>query len=181
MVSKRLRSTTRQNLLRLDRQLRQEVRDELVATGEELHRKQRMVVTRWKHKPRFNRPVITLTPALMSVVVAPDQRSRAGMIYRWIDKGTGRYGSKKTAYNIPKVLTAQSKLLKFRTGYIPKTAPVAKSQPGGMAVGGWVTKKQVRHPGIRPRKFSETFLKQLSPPLQRRIDNAIRRAIRRVK
>jgi hypothetical protein len=178
MASKVIRNTIRQSVVRGDQLLRQEVNDELDRTAEELTRKQRLVVARWKIKPRF-RAEKKITGSIVRVLVVPDRRSKAGKIYQWIDKGTGRYGPSKRAYKIPSVVTADSKLLRFRTGYIAKTAPIARVKAGGMAVGGWVSARQVTHPGIKARKFSETFNSQLSPDFRRRIENAIRRAVRR--
>jgi len=83
----------------------------------------------------------------------------------------------KGPYPIPKIIVP-GKFLRFRTGYSARTAPIAKFNVGtGMANGGWVTKKQVMHPGIKKRKFMETFLEDMTPPLERRVQTRITNAI----
>lgn len=179
MPSRRIGSTIRQNLIRLDHQLRREILDELNDAGDTMKREFKKVTSDWRHKPKFNtfteigRKQIVLT-------VIPEKFGMAANIWRWVDAGTGRYGKRKSAYPIRPKRTNPTQTLRFRTGYSPKTAPVAKYNQGtGSASGPWVSKKEVMHPGIKPRKFTITISNKLKPPLTVRIERAIARAIRR--
>lgn len=179
MVSRRTQSTVRRIVVSRDRLLRQELRDEMTRAANALELLHEQSVRGWSFEVRFIKS-ISVTRNLIAALVRPDARTKAGKIYTYVDKGTGLHGPRQQAYKIPKFVTPDSKLLKFRTNYQPKTKPVAKANAGpGTATGGWVTKQQVTHPGIEARKFSETYIERLSPSFKRRIDNAIRRAVRR--
>lgn len=178
MPAKRIGTPLKQKQIRLDRTLRAELQTEMDFAGLALLRAHNRFVTGFKNKPRFSLKKV-LTRYEISVTVAVDKRTKAGRIYNWIDKGTGRYGVKKRAYEIKPKPSNKSGLLSFRTQYIPKTAPIAKVGGLGKAVGQRIRVKRVMHPGIKPRKFSQTIEKKLNPPFKRRIDNAIRRSVRR--
>lgn len=179
MVSRRTRSTVRRIVVSRDKTLRAELRDEMQRAANALEVLHQQSVSSWSFDVRWIKQV-SVTRNLIAALVRPDARTKAGKIYTWVDKGTGLHGPRRQAYKIPKFVSASSKLLKFRTNYQPNTKPIAKANVGpGVATGGWVTAQQVTHPGIEARKFSETFIERLNPSLKRRIDNAIRRAIRR--
>lgn len=176
MPSRRVRSTARQALIEQDRLIQEELVATVRDTTEEGIAHFERITVQWKRKPKF-RPVLTVRP---SVIKSEIGISGAGALqWIWIDRGTGRRGPKKRAYVIlPKDPAGR---LKFQTGYAARTAPVAKFNRGpGRSFGPWVSPKVVVHPGIRPRKFTETlFEKRLSPPFKKRIENAIRRGVRR--
>lgn len=179
MPSRRVQSTLRQNIIALDTQLQKELQAELVATGKDIQKEFKKVTARWKNKPKF-----TMTTEIgrtrISVTVAPEKFGKANSIWRWVDLGTGRYGAKRAPYLIQPKRGNKRGLLFFRTGYAAKTAPVAKFNKGsGTATGKLISKKSVMHPGIKPRLFTKTIGDKLRPPLIKRIDNAIARAIRR--
>ncbi len=174
MPSRTFRSA-RRILMETNRQVLQAVRQELFFTGEDLMDKARDATSDWKHKPRWQKRMV-VTPSMINVTITPT--GRHATIFNYVDQGT------KGPYRIPKFIrpetqTAKPILLKFRTGYNARTAPIAKHHQGsGRATGSWVSKRQVLHPGIRARKFLTTFSEDLKPSLDRRVNNAIRRAVR---
>lgn len=174
MPSRAFRSA-RQHLIRTDTNVRRAVRQAVFEAADELNDKAETAVSDWKHKPRFQVQRV-ITPSMISVTISPAGRNAT--IFNYVDQGT------KGPYRIPKFIrpetqTAKPVLLKFRTGYNARTAPVAKHHQGsGRASGAWVSKRQVTHPGIRARKFLTTFEEELRPSLNRRVDNGIRRAVR---
>ena len=179
MVSRRTGNPVRRILVSRDQILREELRVEVEAAADELVRLHKATISDWSFDVRFIRQV-SVTRTLIGAIVRPDARTRGGKIYTYVDKGTGLHGPKGQAYKIPKFVSSTSKLLKFRTNYQPKTLPGARHHAGpGVASGGWVTAEQVTHPGIEAREFSATYIKRLSPDWRRRVENAIRRAVRR--
>ena len=95
-------------------------------------------------------------------------------IFRYVDRGTGKYGPKKRAYFIyPRF----APMLKFQTGYVPRTQPIAKFNVGpGKAFGAWVTTPFVLHPGIQAREFTADYVRNtLRPVYKKRILEAIQR------
>jgi hypothetical protein len=64
----------------------------------------------------------------------------------YVDQGT------KGPYPIP----AKNKpLLKWKSGFIAKTAPGRLVSQPGASFGGWRSAKEVTHPGIKPREISK--------------------------
>lgn len=176
MVSHKPRKQLKKTLIREDRNVRIGIRNELRATGEDAVAHLRTVTRSWSNKPNFT-PYLTVRPTYMSIEIVPGGRGKK--IWRFVDEGTGKYGKKKRAYQIPKS-PQPGRLLKFQANYSAKTAPVAKFNVGsGKKSGAWITKKTVMHPGIKPRHFIKTWFEKLRPPLGRRIDAAIKRMLGR--
>lgn len=96
------------------------------------------IVAGWKHRPVFQ---VERTRNTVAVTVKGPNRK----IFVWVDLGTPRH-----------VIRAKKKpMLKFRGGYQPKTrAGNSKFRGSGKATGRWTSKKQVNHPGTKPREFS---------------------------
>jgi hypothetical protein len=138
---------------------------ELRATGQELKTANDKVVRPWSHKPTF-RAEYSKSAAIRTVKVVAQGRHKA--IWGYVDLGTK-----------PHVIRAKNKpFLAFQSGYSARTAPVAKFNQGtGQKFGAWRRKKQVNHPGNAPRKFTETFFKELSPPFPDRIQAAVKRGL----
>lgn len=133
--------------------------DDIQSTGRDTTRE-------WKHKVDFGETV-TITPDIIDVLIKPTGRNVK--IFQYVDKGT------RGPYPIPKVLVP-GKFIRFQTGYSARTAPVAKYNVGtGQHFGNWVNKQQVQHPGIKPRKFLETYMDELLPSLQVRVQDEIDR------
>jgi hypothetical protein len=138
---------------------------ELRATGQELKTNNDKVVRSWNHKPTF-RVEYNKSASFKTVKIVAQGRHKA--IWGYVDLGTK-----------PHVIRAKNKpFLAFQSGYSARTAPVAKFNQGtGQKFGAWKRKKQVNHPGNKPRKFSETFFKELSPPFPDRIQAAVKRGL----
>ncbi len=104
----------------------------------------------WKGaKPKFE-VLIGLTGKDATVVVGPTGSDKAVLKWVWIDQGTKPH--KIRAKNVP--------LLKFRSGFSPKTLPnKIASFPSG-SFGPFVSKKEVNHPGTEPRNFTKIVVKR---------------------
>jgi hypothetical protein len=72
----------------------------------------------------------------------------------------------------PHVIRARTKpLLKFRTGFIPKTrVGIIGSWPGGYGVHSqWVSVKEVHHPGTRARNFHKVIVSRRTVTLRQEV------------
>jgi hypothetical protein len=180
MPSYRTRTTLRRWVISVDKDVRRELRQVVQNTAQELKDYLTGVTAKWEHKPKFRRVMVVRPTLIRASVQAVGKNSD---IFGYVDRGTGKYGARGAAYKIKPV---NAPALKFRAGYDARSRP--SDGPGsapranvgtGKAIGGWVTTKEVTHPGIRPRKFAETFEQKLQPNFRRRVSNAIRRAARR--
>jgi len=142
-----------------------EVLNELTATGQEVRTSHEKVVREWSSKPSF-KAELDVRPFTRTVKIKV--KGAAADIWTFVDKGTKPH--EIAAKNVP--------FLKFQTGYSARTAPVAKFNQGtGQKFGAWVTAAVVQHPGTEARKFTETILKELSPPIEDRIQAAVKRGL----
>ena len=140
----------------------QEVKPALVKSHE-------WVVEDWKHKPGFQGRKVIRSNSI-TVYVYPTGEHK--MIWYYVDQGTK-----------PHVIKAvRAPMLKFKTGYIAKTAaqPARLVSGGGRATGPWVSKASVNHPGSEGRGFSEQIAKEWEPDFKRLVDNAFTRISRRM-
>lgn len=172
--------TLRQWLIQKDKDVQRELRQVVQATAQEAKDYLTGVTSSWEHKVQFRR-VMVVSATLIKATVQAVGKNKA--IFGYVDRGTGKYGARGVAY---KIKPKDGGVLRFRGGYDARSQPAAG--PGGSpranigtgkAIGGWVSSKEVIHPGIRPRKFAETFEEKLQPNFRRRVNNAIRRAARR--
>lgn len=177
MQVREIRSQARQDLGRRLRNVPGELRRELEEHAGAVKAEFEDVVSDWsrQNRPQFTQKV-TVTARRITVEVRPYKGRKASTIFGYVDEGT------KGPYKIPKApKTVDSKppLLVFRTGYQPLTVPVAQAHVGtGTATGPWRRARQVTHPGIKARRFSETIRKRTYPDFRKRIERAIRRALR---
>lgn len=166
------RSPVRQWLVEMDKQLQKEIRKEVEQVSEEQKTYLQEVTEDWKHKPAFRRKMVVSSQRIVATVNAVGRHKK---IFGYVDKGTRPHKIKATV----------DKLLVFRLGYSPRTAPPSGGNPPqgkigtGKATGSFVSIAQVQHPGNAPRKFAETFEQNMKPDFARRIGNAIRRAVSR--
>ena len=161
-----IRSFLRQRIARFDTDFQEALKIELEVPARKLTNKHRAVVADWNDAPTFSYR-ITVGERSIRLTVFP--KGAARQKYRWIDKGTQPYVIR------PK----NAKALRFQTGYSARTRPTARFGLGsGKANGGWVSAKQVNHPGIAARGFSEKFAKDSLPEIRQIIQNAFRRATR---
>lgn len=133
--------------------------DDIQSTG-------RDAVREWRSKVDFGEN-LTLDTQRIEAIIKP--KGRAVKIFGFVDLGT------KPHVIMPR---KEGGMLKFRVGYSARTMPVAKYNVGtGQSFGSWATKAMIFHPGTKPRKFLETFMKELIPSFQVRVQQEITRAI----
>jgi hypothetical protein len=146
--------------------LLQATEDGLIHAADDIESTGRDAVRRWKNKPDFKDTTLR-TKQRIEVTIKPKGDKKVIQIFTYVEKGT------KPHIIMPK---KPGTYLKFRTGYSALTLPTAKyNQGSGMSFGNWVSKAQVFHPGSKPRLFLETFMKELVPSLQVRVQQEINR------
>lgn len=135
----------------------------LSTVGDELKADHEKIVRTWEHRPQFKIKKVT-RPGMQTVQIIPFGVYKN--IWTYVDQGTK-----------PHIIAAKNApYLVFQTGYSARTAPVARANVGtGSASGAWVKKKEVQHPGTKARKFSETLLEEINPPLVEQVQTAIER------
>jgi hypothetical protein len=125
------------------------------------------VVLNWDHKPKF---IAKMGDKGGDFVLSVRPAGREAQKWRWVSRGTkGPY--KIRAKNVP--------TLAFKTNYKPKTKPGYVFGGPGIATGPWRNPVEVEHPGIEPRLFEEHIAERFGPQYRRRINNLIRREIRK--
>lgn len=152
-----------------DKRIRDAMAKELRTMLEETRQHQASISTTWKNKPDWRVMLIRGDKLMDAKLVGAN-----AAIFRYIDRGTGKYGPKRRPYFI---FPRFAPMLKFQTGYVPRTQPIAKFNVGpGKAFGAWVTTSVVLHPGIRAREFTADYVRTvLRPVFQQRILEAIQR------
>lgn len=131
--------------------------DDIQSTGRDATRQ-------WRRKVDFGETLM-VDRWRIDLLVKP--KGRNVKVFQYIDLGT------KGPYLIPKVVVPGG-MLRFQVKYSARTAPVAQYNKGtGQHFGSWASKAQVTHPGIKARKFLETFMKDLIPSLQARVQTEI--------
>jgi len=172
MPSRVTRSPFRRQIVERDTRLRRELRAEMNFIGDIVIGELATGTRRWSHKPKFKK-VIIVKPDLIAVNVFTSGRSRANKIFTYVDKGT------KQHFIFPRKFGGR---LIFKTGYDAKTQPPGKFNAGtGQRFGDFVSKSFVLHPGSKARDFIATIAKKVTPDFRRRIENAMRRGVRRNK
>lgn len=131
-----------------------------------------LVVANWKNKPTFQtRKYIKGDSIGMTVFPAGEAKE----IYTYVDQGTKPH----------LIVPVHAKLLRFRTGYSPKTLPnparLVLQPSGGKATGPQVFAKVVHHPGSEARNFSEAIARDLQPEFVRVIENTFRQVARKLE
>lgn len=135
-----------------------------------------------KNRPDFDYTV-GIGPKRMFVRVFPKGTDNQLKIWKLIDKT----GAKRHKIRAKKQDKRGRYLLYFEWGgpgsYDAKTKPSpARFGGSGKVQGGrLIAKKEVNHPGFRPRKFSEALNKDLKPTLGKEIQNGLRRGLRKAK
>lgn len=156
-------------LARQKKAIEREVEFELRSTGQEGVSHFNKVTRSWSHQIKF-RAETKLQPSLYTVKIMPQGKNK--LLWFYVDLGTKPHPI--AAKNAP--------FLSFQIGYSARTAPVAQFNQGtGQSFGEWRQVTEVDHPGNEPRKFTETFMKKLTPSLQDRIQAAVKRGISKVK
>lgn len=129
-----------------------------------------LVVADWKNKPEFQtRKYVKVDSIGMTVFPTGEAKE----IYTYVDQGTKPH----------LIVPVHAKLLKFNTGYLPKTLPnpARTVSGGGKATGPQVFAKVVHHPGSEAREFSKTIAGDIQPDFNRIIDNTFRAISRKLQ
>lgn len=163
-------------MIRKSKSIRAECKTAAMDTARDLANWLSVAMREWTNKPRFA-PRVDVNRNFIEVKV--DVAGNAKLIFFYVDRGTGTYGPKKSPYPIPKTPLPEGKFLKFQTGYSARSQPGAKIGMGtGEHFGDWMSKKQVMHPGIKPRDFEKTAMEELTPDFYTRISDAIAAGIK---
>lgn len=156
-----------------DRHFRDELQTELMRIGSQAQAHYNRVVGTWENKPTFTVQVVEQRNVIQLYVRAQGESAR---IWYFVDEGTGQYVEGGSPYTIRAVFAPK---LAFRGGYNAKTAPIARYNVGdGSSSGSFVQVDEVIHPGIRGRKFADTYFKE-GIDLQDILTIVFRKAIRR--
>lgn len=73
----------------------------------------------------------------------------------------------------------RKKVLRFRPRYLASTIPNRLWSRAARRSGDFVYARYVHNPGIRARNFTQQALKKVNPEFRRRIENLIRREVRK--
>jgi hypothetical protein len=156
-----------------DAQLRDAMQAELEALMVDAKTYHQNAVRNWKKKPKWRIHSVRSRQQLgAQLETTGDVRE----IWAYVDKGTGQYapGGGAPYWIYPR---SPGGKLHFQTGYDAKTRPIAKANVGsGQASGDWVMSDGVQHPGIKGRKFSQTYRERiLEPTFKPRLVKRVRR------
>lgn len=134
----------------------------------------------WRNRPVFTQ-IVSVTGKQYFIKIKVDLRTKAGKIFRWVDKGTGLHGERGATYPIDAV---NVDYMTFTVPYIPVTMPPSGLDYNPMAEPRWVKVSHIDHPGIKPRLISAAIMKKykdrkFTGGFYRVTENAYRRAFRR--
>ena len=134
--------------------------------GKALTLRAQAVVDDWANKPQFEYEVFERRGR---IVMQWRPKGKHKAIWYYVDLGTKPHV----------IVPVEAPRLAFQTGYVPKTAPIARANDGpGKAFGAWRTADIVFHPGNKARQFAQTALDELGPEWVEKENRAIREAIR---
>lgn len=160
-------------LVAVDKDCQRELRQVVQSTANEAKAYLTDVTSDWTHKIQFRRVMVVRPGEIKASVQAVGKDKK---IFGYVDKGTKPH----------EIKAKNGGMLTFKGGYDARTQPAAgrggapRGKFGtGKAIGTWVSKQSVHHPGTKARKFAEHFEKQLQPNFRRRVTNALKRAARR--
>lgn len=154
-----------------DVKIRQGATDGLLAAADAFKQNLEEVTNDWHMKPTWDE-----TPEFQAHLIIVRIQGTPGIPFVYVDQGTGLYGSKGRGYTIyPRDPAGR---LKFRVPYSARTAPVARAHVGtGQSGDTWVSKKEVYHPGIKPRHFIKDAIENMTPPLEKYVQDGINQAL----
>ena len=130
------------------------------------------IVSNWENPPKFVASLY-IDEDKISLYVEPTGPNAKK--WEWTSRGTPAH---LIAAGTRVKGGVKNKLL-FKANYTPKTAPGPTWGGPGKASGPWVSKRVVKHPGTKPRKFEEYIGKQIKADFKREVENAFRRGVRK--
>lgn len=135
--------------------------------GEILKKAAEGVTSNWSDRPKFEVHVkLGSSPeqGIICWVTSDDER------YNWIDRGTGKWGPRHSAYPIR---AKPGRLLAFPSVFTPKTRPNSLQAGPGSIGGPMVYRQTVMHPGIEPRNFTRQIIKEHHAEFARAVSASI--------
>jgi len=130
------------------------------------------IIDNWDNKPKFVASLF-VTRDKISLYVEPTGPNAKS--WDWTSRGTK-----------PRLITAGTRLmggrknkLLFKRNHTPKTTPGPTWGGSGKSSGPWVSKRTVKHPGTKARKFEEWIGKQIKADFRKEIEGAFRRGMRK--
>lgn len=167
--------------------IRQEVVTGLKPIAKSYQQSFERVVSNWSSgsKPKFKTDIKVTTDKIEILTVVrrgqrlPNSNSTTADLWKWIDQtGTRPHKIK------PKKAGGKLRFVWGGKGsYQSKTdANPARYGGSGVVRGGQVVyRKEVEHPGFKPRKFTEAISRDLLPVFRKGIDAAYKRGLRKAK
>ena len=160
--------------------VRNEIATQLVTVANTHIEKRNKIVSNFDTKIKFGSKIKVVNNSIkMSILVENYNKSvsdgfSVGDLWAALDE----YGTKK--HDIPK---KPGGWLRFQWGgvgsYKPKTSPIAKSGGSGKTSGSIVYRKKVKHPGFKPRKFSETIHNKLKSNYGKAVRKGVQEGFRK--
>jgi len=141
---------------------RDEIIDEAYSLAADILLEYELTTATWEHQPHFVH-MVDIGSDGVSILVGTDDR-----IYGYVNRGTPPH------MIYPK---KPGGVLAFRSGYSAKTSPNTLGSRAGGPSGGMVYARGVPHPGTEPRNFDTIIDKEWTPEIQRRMKNAVARAV----
>ena len=135
-----------------------QIKEALAESGEQMQQDYQATTASWERQPDFYKTVEK---------VGRVWRLRVGTeneIYLYVDLGTGAAAGNRPDW-YPIAVTPGKNTLAYQADFEPKTTPGVLSSSGGGKSGDWVFRKEVHHPGVRPRRFTETIAEIRIPEL----------------
>ena len=158
-----------------EKAFRKKIDKEMQKFGEEIKREFEDITSDWASKNRLKMTVeMKIKTDSTTVTIKPQKQGDALRIFQYVDGGTKPHIIKPKASN-------KTGRLFFNSGYKPKTLPIARAHVGpGISTGPLVAAQVVHHPGTKPRLFTATIMKKSRPIFRRRMENAFKRATRKL-
>ena len=144
----------------IKREFNQEIKPDIIALYDG-------IVQQWNQKPDFQGRVIIHRNSVQVDVYAVGAHKD---IFNLVSAGARRHTI--TARNAPTLV--------FQRGYRAASVPGALYSGRAQKFGSYRRVYSVNHPGFAPRDFHQTVAKVYKPVMARRIENALRRAARRI-
>lgn len=120
------------------------------------------VTATWQHHVKFDYRV-DIGGDSLNVFVGTDDE-----IFGYVENGT-----------VPHVIAARNApYLAFRSGHIPKTRPGVLGSGRGRRFGRYIRKRQVMHPGNKPRHFLKTLLQRRQSAISIEMQAAVTRGLK---
>jgi hypothetical protein len=146
------------------KEVRLNILNALRAEGKVVKAELEKTTTTWKGaKPTFT-IAIGLTGQDAIVLIGPAGSAKGAQKWGWLDEGTEAHIIK--AKNVPNLI--------FRTNFTAKTKVKTFSSGAGSISPPWRKAKQVKHPGIDAREWSEEIVKRRKKPFTKAILKAAR-------